>query len=59
MLLAVTRAQLRNAGTVIGVAAGPEKAASIIGAARARLVDVLVTDAVTASAALEMLRAAA
>ncbi len=57
-LLAVSREQLRNAGTVIGVAGGAEKAASIIGAARARLVDVLVTDAATAAAALEMLRAA-
>jgi len=58
-LLAVTRDQLRAAGTVIGVAAGPEKAASIVGAARALLVDVLVTDAATASSALEIVRGAA
>lgn len=55
-LLAVAREQLRRAGTVIGVAAGPEKAAGIVGAARAALVDVLVTDATTASSALELAR---
>jgi DNA-binding transcriptional regulator LsrR (DeoR family) len=37
------------------VAAGVEKAVSIVGAARAGLVDVVVTDAPTASAALELL----
>jgi DNA-binding transcriptional regulator LsrR (DeoR family) len=58
-LLAVTRDQLRAARTVIGVAAGPEKAASIVGAARAGLVDVLVTDAATATSALEIVREAA
>ena len=42
---------------MIGVAAGTVKAASIIGAARAGLIDVLVTDAPTASAALEVLSA--
>ena len=56
-MLAVTRDQLRDAGTVIGVAAGTVKAASIVGAARAGLIDVLVTDAPTASAALEVLSA--
>jgi DNA-binding transcriptional regulator LsrR (DeoR family) len=56
-MLAVTRHQLREAGTVIGVAAGTVKAASIVGAARAGLIDVLVTDAPTASAALEVLSA--
>ena len=58
-LLAVTRDQLRAAGAVIAVAAGAEKAASIVGAARAKLVDVLVTDATTASSALEIARSAA
>jgi DNA-binding transcriptional regulator LsrR (DeoR family) len=56
-MLAVTREQLQAAGTVIGVAAGTVKAASIVGAARAGLIDVLVTDAPTASAALEVLSA--
>ena len=51
-LLGVSRDQLRNAGTVIGVAAGTAKATSIVGAARAGLVDVLVTDETTAGAAL-------
>jgi DNA-binding transcriptional regulator LsrR (DeoR family) len=56
-LLAVSRDQLRAAGTVIGVAAGAPKAPSIVGAARAQLIDVLVTDAPTASLALEIVRA--
>jgi DNA-binding transcriptional regulator LsrR (DeoR family) len=55
-LIGVSRAQLRAAGTVIAVAAGTTKARSIIGAARARLVDVLVTDAATAEATIEQLR---
>jgi DNA-binding transcriptional regulator LsrR (DeoR family) len=58
-LLAVSYEQLRAAGTVIAVAAGAEKAAAIVGAARAGLVDVLVTDAPTASAALEVITAEA
>jgi DNA-binding transcriptional regulator LsrR (DeoR family) len=57
-MLVVTRAQLKACGTVIGVAAGPLKVVAIIGAARAGLIDVLVTDAPTASAVLERLAAA-
>jgi DNA-binding transcriptional regulator LsrR (DeoR family) len=53
-LLGVSRAQLQAAGTVIAVAAGTAKAPSVVGAARARLIDVLVTDAGTATAALEL-----
>lgn len=56
-LLGLSRAQLRNTGTVVGVAAGAAKARSIVGAARAGLVDVLVTDAATASAALGAIQA--
>ena len=52
-LLGLSREQLRNTGTVVGVAAGAGKAAAIVGAARAGLVDVLVTDAATAAGALE------
>jgi DNA-binding transcriptional regulator LsrR (DeoR family) len=55
-LIGVSRAQLRAAGTVIGVAAGAAKAQSIVGAARAGLVDVLVTDAATAEATVARLR---
>jgi DNA-binding transcriptional regulator LsrR (DeoR family) len=58
LLLGVSRAQLRRAGTVLAVAAGPVKARSIIGAARAGLIDVLVTDTATAAAALQQLEAA-
>jgi DNA-binding transcriptional regulator LsrR (DeoR family) len=53
LLLGLSRDQLRNTGTVIGVAAGTGKGASVVGAARAGLIDVLVTDAATAEAALE------
>lgn len=54
-LLCVTREQLRAAGTVIALAAGAVKVPSVIGAARAGLVDVLVTDTATAAAVLERL----
>jgi DNA-binding transcriptional regulator LsrR (DeoR family) len=55
-VLGLSRAQLRNTGTVVGVAAGPAKARAIVGAARAGLIDVLVTDAATAAAALEQIQ---
>jgi DNA-binding transcriptional regulator LsrR (DeoR family) len=55
-LLGVSREQLRAAGTVIGVAAGAPKVRAIVGVARGRLIDVLVTDARTASAVLELVR---
>jgi DNA-binding transcriptional regulator LsrR (DeoR family) len=53
LLLGLSRDQLRNTGTVVGVAAGPGKGRSIVGASRAGLVHVVVTDATTAEAALE------
>lgn len=58
LLLAVSREQLRNAGTVIGVAAGAVKGPAIVGAARAGLIHVLVTDDVAARAALDCVSAA-
>jgi DNA-binding transcriptional regulator LsrR (DeoR family) len=51
----VSREQLRAAGTVIALAAGEVKVPSVIGAARAGLVDVLVTDTRTAAGVLERL----
>ena len=56
-LLGVSPEQLRNTDTVIAVAAGAAKGSSIVGAARAGLIDVLVTDAATVAAALEQLQA--
>lgn len=56
-LIAVTPEQLRRARLCIGIAAGEAKAASIIGAARARLINALVTDAQTAQAVLDQLAA--
>ncbi len=49
----MSREQLRQTGTVIAVAAGAVKGPSIVGAARAGLIDVLVTDDAAASAALD------
>jgi DNA-binding transcriptional regulator LsrR (DeoR family) len=54
-LLAVTPEQLRRTPVVIGAAASRAKAPSILGAARAGLIDVLVTDLRAAEAVLELL----
>ncbi|MFK0686757.1 sugar-binding transcriptional regulator [Mesorhizobium sp. IMUNJ 23033] len=54
-MIAMSPAQLRAIPLVIGVAAGPEKATAIIGAARAKLINALVTDTKTAQAILEAL----
>lgn len=54
-LIAVTPEQIRRARLSIGVAAGEAKASSIIAAARAGLINALVTDATTAQAILERL----
>lgn len=52
LLLGLSRDQLRHTGTVIAVAVGAAKGPSIVGAARAGLIDVLVTDDAAAAAAL-------
>jgi DNA-binding transcriptional regulator LsrR (DeoR family) len=57
LLLGMSRDQLRQTGTVIGVAAGAGKGPSIVGAARAGLIHVLVTDDAAAAAALAHARA--
>jgi DNA-binding transcriptional regulator LsrR (DeoR family) len=54
-LLAVTPTQLRRTPVVVGAAASRAKAASILGAARAGFIDVLVTDLRAAEAVLELL----
>ncbi|RWK04756.1 sugar-binding domain-containing protein [Mesorhizobium sp.] len=54
-MIAMSPAQLQAVPLVIGVASGPEKASAIIGAARARLINALVTDTKTAQAILEAL----
>ncbi len=54
-MIAVSCAQLRATRLVIGLAVGDAKVASIIGAARARLVTALVTDTRTAEAVLDVL----
>lgn len=54
-LLAVTSHRLQRIPNVIGLAAGPDKAKGVIGAARAGLITDLVTDIVTARAVIERL----
>lgn len=54
-LIAVSAAQLRRAQLCIGVVAGEAKAGPLIGAARAGLINALVTDLRTAEAVLERL----
>ncbi|RRI04495.1 MarR family transcriptional regulator [Mesorhizobium tamadayense] len=56
-MIAMSPDQLRAVPLAIGVAAGAEKASAIIGAARARLINALVTDTKTAQAILETLAA--
>jgi DNA-binding transcriptional regulator LsrR (DeoR family) len=53
-MIAMSVNQLRHAGLVIGVAVGEAKARAIRGAAKARLISTLVTDAGTAEALLEL-----
>ncbi len=51
-MIAMSREQLRRTPLVIGVAVGENKAAAIVGAARAGLISALATDARTAEAVL-------
>ncbi|MBZ9897017.1 MULTISPECIES: sugar-binding domain-containing protein [unclassified Mesorhizobium] len=54
-MIAMSPAQLRAVPLVIGVAASPEKATAIIGAARAQLINAVITDTKTAQAILATL----
>ncbi|MBZ9809584.1 MULTISPECIES: sugar-binding transcriptional regulator [unclassified Mesorhizobium] len=54
-MIAMSPAQLSAVPLVIGVAASPEKATAIIGAARARLINAVITDTKTAQAILAAL----
>lgn len=53
-MIAVSPEQLARARLAIGVASGPAKAQAILGAARARLISALVTDAQTATAVIDI-----
>lgn len=55
-MIAVSPEQLAAARLSIGVASGPAKATAIIGAARARLINALVTDSLTARAIVDSVR---
>jgi DNA-binding transcriptional regulator LsrR (DeoR family) len=54
-LLAIAAEQLRRIPHAVGIAAGLEKTKAIVGAARARLINTLVTDAITARAVVDLL----
>ena len=54
-LLAISAEQLRRVPHVIGIAVGIDKAKAIVGAARAGLINTLVTDTVTARAVASLL----
>ena len=54
-MIAVSCAQLRAAKLVVGIAVGEVKVPSIIGAARAKLINALVTDTRTAEVVLDAL----
>jgi DNA-binding transcriptional regulator LsrR (DeoR family) len=55
-ILGITRAQLQKTPSVIAVGAGQAKVEAIVGAARARVINILVTDSPTAAAAIDLLR---
>lgn len=57
-LVAASRDEFERIPLTIGVAGGPEKVAGIVGAARARLINALVTDEGTANGCLEVTDAA-
>lgn len=51
--LSITPEQLRRTGRVVAVAGGPDKVPALLGALRADLIDVLITDQITARELLE------
>jgi deoxyribonucleoside regulator len=53
-LIAIEREELRRIPTIVGIAAGPEKYAAILGALRSRYVTVLVTDETTAREVMKL-----
>ena len=57
-LIAASRDELERIPLTIGVAGGPEKVSGIVGAARARLINALVTDEGTANSCLQIAKVA-
>lgn len=57
-LIAASREELKRIPVTVGVAGGPEKVAGIVGAARAGLINALVTDEETAKVCLQISQAA-
>jgi DNA-binding transcriptional regulator LsrR (DeoR family) len=55
-ILGITRAQLKKTPSVIAVGAGQAKVEAIVGAARAQVINILVTDSPTATSVIELLR---
>jgi DNA-binding transcriptional regulator LsrR (DeoR family) len=55
-ILGITRAQLTKTPSVIAVGAGQAKVEAIVGAARARMINILLTDSPTATAVIKLVR---
>ena len=55
-ILGITRAQLKRTPSVIAVGAGQAKVEAMVGAARAGMINILVTDSPTATAVIKLLR---
>lgn len=53
-LIGITLEQMEQVKRMVGVAGGPDKYAAILGALRGGLIDVLITDSVTAARLLEL-----
>lgn len=51
--LSITPEQLKKAGRVVAVAGGPDKVAALYGALKGELIDVLITDQITAQALVD------
>lgn len=54
-IIGISDGDLRNTRTVIGVAVGPEKALSVVGALRTGVIDILISDELTALRVLSVL----
>ncbi|RPH61272.1 MAG: sugar-binding transcriptional regulator [Chloroflexi bacterium] len=52
-VIGITLEQLKQTRRVVGIAGGPEKAPAILGALRGKLINVLITDSVTAGKLLQ------
>jgi DNA-binding transcriptional regulator LsrR (DeoR family) len=52
-VIGITLEQLKQTRRVVGIAGGPEKSPAILGALRGKLINVLITDSLTAEKLLQ------